>query len=564
LRRRTRALSRPCPLSFSLARPGIASCDDGDDFELVYKAVAGGDSVEQVRRVIEVCARGSAQRRAAAVNREGSYQAAEMRTARDETPLAAACRLGRGDLVALLVEAGAGVHVRGNVTPLAACIPYGDVDIVRALLRAGVDANARLTYKPHQSDWSPDTSACSAAHLCLWPPQVPLARDRAGPPQLEILEILAREGNLDVNARDADGRTPLFGVPRMASGQEAAVDLLVALGADVNARGGSGSGSGPSDTPLIAMLQKAPSKFQMPCVRKLVAAGAQTSGVVGARGLTPLATAATATATSTRFAFLLAEAGAPADECNPVSGETALHACANQPATLLAQVCAMLLDAGADADAVDIRGRTPIFWVRRAVRLVVAAGAAPFDLPRRLSRRVGSRWLHAPAGHPRDLLHEPRRPGRCDGDPAPLVCADAARRRRPRPERGGLHLGNTSGVRLFAPLHPSADRRAALFRRAVQARHAASVLPIVVSHALPLAARNEAELAARRSEARRRNAREDLVGLAQDVCERRREDGGGKAAARRGARGPVWGQLGDGEQRRRRRRGRGRGRGGRR
>ena len=55
----------------------------------------------------------------------------------------------------------------------------------------------------------------------------------------------------------------------------------------------------------------------------------------------------------------------------------------------------------------------------------------------------------------------------------------------------------------------------------VQVKHAAVVLPIAVSLALPLAARNETELAARRSEARRRCAREDSVGLAQDVRELR-------------------------------------------
>jgi hypothetical protein len=52
------------------------------DFSRVYDAVAAGESDEELRRVLDECARGDEQRRAAAAN-----QAAE-----EETPLQAAHR----------------------------------------------------------------------------------------------------------------------------------------------------------------------------------------------------------------------------------------------------------------------------------------------------------------------------------------------------------------------------------------------------------------------------------------------------------------------------------------
>jgi len=515
--------------------------DDDDDFGLVYKSVAGGDSVEQVRRAIEVCARGSAQRRAAAVNREGSHQASGMKTARDESPLAAACRLGRGDLVALLVEAGADVRVCDHATPLSACIPYGDVDTVRALLRAGIDANAKLAYMPFLRHWPSDTSGCSAAHLCLWPPQVPLARDRAGPPQLEILQILAQEGNLDVDARDARGRTPLFWVPRMASGHEAAVDLLVALGADVNAQSSTG-------TPLIVMLQQASNPYLTSCARKLVAAGAQTSGVVGIRGHTPLATAA-AFGNVEAVHFLLAEAGVPADERNPVSGQTALHTCTNESLTMTPQVCALLLDAGADANAVDNQGRTPIFACGalsgssrlQALRLLLGRGASAD-----VADRDGlTPLLIICANHHMNLYSQD-----AVGDPAPLVRADAAGRQRPRRQRSGLRRG--LGVRFHASA-PAADRRAALLGRvrASEARRRRPADRCVARPAAGRAQRDRAGGAAVRGAAPVRARGLGGPGAGRAGAEGRRADGGGEAAAPRGARGRGRGQLGAGGQRRR-------------
>jgi hypothetical protein len=104
------------------------------DLSRVYRAVAAGKSAEQVLRVIEEVAQGSDERRATAVGHS-------------ETPLAAAHRLRRGDLVGALVrQAGADVGgVFGRLwTPITVCIVYGQAESVSALLKAGHDPNERI------------------------------------------------------------------------------------------------------------------------------------------------------------------------------------------------------------------------------------------------------------------------------------------------------------------------------------------------------------------------------------------------------------------------------------
>jgi alanyl-tRNA synthetase len=125
-----------------------AMADNNDnnqsDLSRVYRAVAAGESAEQVLRVIEEVAQGSDETRALAVNKKGEES--------DETPLAAAHRLRRGDLVGALVEAGAdvgGVFGGGPWTPVAVCIVYGQAESVSALLKAGHDPNERISWDMH-------------------------------------------------------------------------------------------------------------------------------------------------------------------------------------------------------------------------------------------------------------------------------------------------------------------------------------------------------------------------------------------------------------------------------
>jgi len=178
-----------------------------DDFSRVYHAVASGASKAELRRVIEECAQGDDQRRAQAVNHSSTAT---------ETPLQAAHRQKRGDLVGALVEAGADVGgiFNGKLTPLAVCIAYGQVDSVRALLRASHEAKEKIEW----DSWNSIGDEFSTpAHFCFAPPPLGLPSDRVvniytrfGAPQIGCLEVLLREGGAEVESRDSHGYTPIF------------------------------------------------------------------------------------------------------------------------------------------------------------------------------------------------------------------------------------------------------------------------------------------------------------------------------------------------------------------
>jgi hypothetical protein len=190
----------------------------------VHAAVAAGESAERVRRAIDECARpGDEQGRALAVNEAGEG---------DEFPLVAAGRLRRGDLVGLLLEEGADAgEVWGQFDPkptTALVRFYGQVDSLRALMRKGYDVNPRLKYYHCHSA----TRGRTLAHACVAPCT---RRLPPAPPQLACLEAFVREGNADLNARDDRGQTPLHWLVILEANVAAAVDLLVRLGADVNA-----------------------------------------------------------------------------------------------------------------------------------------------------------------------------------------------------------------------------------------------------------------------------------------------------------------------------------------
>jgi len=186
-----------------------------------------------MRRVIEECAQGDARRRVQAVNRSSTAT---------ETPLQAAHRQKRGDLVGALVEAGAdvgGIFAGLKPTPLAVCIAYGQVESVRALLCASHGAQGQIEWHPLYG--SGDVFS-TPANFCLALPPLGLPSDRVlvddlriGAPQIRCLEVLPRGGDADVDARDSRGDTPIFWLAEFGSSfddeeEKAARDLRTHLG----------------------------------------------------------------------------------------------------------------------------------------------------------------------------------------------------------------------------------------------------------------------------------------------------------------------------------------------
>jgi ankyrin repeat protein len=233
--------------------PSAAAAATDPEPERVLRAVKAGASADELRRIIEQCAAGGTgqsreESRLAAVN----YRTGE----HDFPPLRIAHGARRGDLVGALLEAGADAKAAfgPDCSPLALAIHHGQTDTLRALLRSGRHhAEEGLAYGPvstlagavRQGDW------CRPVHVALAPPKWPTLDSPQPPPNLAALEVLVREFGADVNARSSRHETPMhwffwaYWNPAPSAEWvlevERAVDALVALGADIDARAGRSS-----------------------------------------------------------------------------------------------------------------------------------------------------------------------------------------------------------------------------------------------------------------------------------------------------------------------------------
>jgi len=269
------------------------SSGGADPAGCVLRAVQARVSAGALRRVIEDYAAGGTgtprsreERRLAAVN----YRTREHD--RDVTPLYVASSSGRGDLVGALLEAGADAKAAfgPNCSPLALAIHHGQTDTLRALLRSGRHhAEEELAYGPRstlegavrQGVW------CRPVHVAAAPPRWPTLDSPQPPPNLAALEVLVREFGADVNARSSSQFTPMIWIywanrgPLAPSAErllkvERAIDALVALGADIDARSES------SETLLHLAAYDFPS-----LVPHLLSLGAS-ANVLTDQGLSPL------------------------------------------------------------------------------------------------------------------------------------------------------------------------------------------------------------------------------------------------------------------------------------
>jgi ankyrin repeat protein len=182
------------------------------------------------------------------------------------------------------------------------------------------------------------------------------------------------DNGADVNARDAEGNTPLI-LASLYAGPEC-VDLLLKKGADVNAANKVG----------VTALVRAATSYEK--TRLLVAAGANVRVRTADLGNTPLILAARRAGNS-RAVQLLLERGARATEHNDAGVAPVLSAAASGDL----ETVRLLLDAGAKADefpksklpmVADIAAgmRTPLMWAAshndaRMLRLLLERGADP-------------------------------------------------------------------------------------------------------------------------------------------------------------------------------------------
>lgn len=282
-------------------------------------------------------------------------------TSYSESALRVASHLGRFDLIKLLLEAGADAGQLGW-SPLHHAVALGTLEETVELLRCGADLAARDWWE--RTPWllALAVGDVAKAEALLQAGAVLGDRGRCSETNLTCAALndgarcmawLIEQG-ADVRAADEFGGTPLMSAAE--NGAVACVAVLLARGADLHALNHvSSSAISHAATPDV--------------LRLLVGAGADLNYVDGT-GSSVLKDAAEEGDLAVLQAAL--QLGATVDITS--TGDTPLHAATGADQL---EPMRLLLDAGADPNARDVDGCTPLMSARsaEAVRLLLVHGA---------------------------------------------------------------------------------------------------------------------------------------------------------------------------------------------
>ena len=355
-----------------------------------------------------------------------------VRSGQGQTPLHYAATNPDAAIAALLLEAGAEVDPRDDVrvprplgrvrpsfrpgdrkTPLHYAAASGNPAVAGALLKAGADVNARDARGRSPLHHAAASGNPAVVTLLLQAGADPGARAASGQIPLhqaawsDSLAVVVRllEAGSDVNARDNGNSTPLLQVVSHdwgGPGNPALVEALLEAGADVNARGGRygttalhwavtrGDADDPSAQEVFGML---------------IESGADPNALNDA-GETPLHLASRSN--NELLLTSLIEAGADVNTRDS-SGLTPLHLAADWPLRMAPRfdpasphpaapaenaVVTILLEAGADPNAANAGGETPLHRAVSAKKHVGVAALLRFGANVRARDADGDTPLH--------------------------------------------------------------------------------------------------------------------------------------------------------------------------
>ncbi len=282
------------------------------------------------------------------------------------SPLHAAARGGGPAVIAALVAAGAEVDAQdvAGQTPLHRAIEWKRPANVAALIEAGADVHALV----HDGN--------TPMHLAaVWPRRLSGRRDDPPNPADTLMVIALVAAGADVNARNDLGETPLHVATR--NRHQPVVDQLLALGADPVAVDDLDRAPRPAvcNWTRGQFFQFASWQSVLGCVQ----AGADVHAH-GESGATPLHQ-------------LVSEAQVPSQLLFPNYAESDEYP--------IARVIAALVEAGADVNAVDRGGSTPLHHaVGRIYNRTALSARALLDVGAEVNTRDsrGGTPLHRAAG----------------------------------------------------------------------------------------------------------------------------------------------------------------------